>query len=263
MGSNASALRFAVDFGLRNPYSGAGQIQLFLMKVISTKLLAFSLLCGGVLSSCVYYANPVPDMPYRPHRHTQPVQAPIPDPVVQPAAALPAVPSAPAVPATPSVPATTDAWMTSHPAQAPLPSPAPAPKPAAKAPAPVASGTHITQAPLPAPAPKPVPTPTPAPKPEPTPAPVSAPPTPTPAPVPAATPAPAPAPAAPAASAAPKLISNDGPIPVATRVPGDPLRVYNPLDPSKKIKVIDKNGNPQPSGKKLKVPGTNFFFYVP
>ena len=50
---------------------------------------------------------------------------------------------------------------------------------------------------------------------------------------------------------------------MATRVEGDPLRVYNPLDPSKTIRVTDKNGNPQPSGKKLKVPGTNFLFYVP
>lgn len=223
------------------------------MKFISTDLLATSVLCGVVFASCVYPSNPVPDMPYRPRRHPQPVQAPIPDPVLQPVGNV----AAPAAPARPSVPATTDAWMTSRSVQAPLPAPAPkptfartpkpapapapapkhAPKPAPKATTPAVSGTHITQAPLPAPAPAPKPA--------------------------AAVPAPAPAPAAPAAAAAPKLISNNGPIPVATRVPGDPLRVYNPLDPSKKIKVIDRNGNPQPSGKKLKVPGTNFFFYVP
>lgn len=58
-------------------------------------------------------------------------------------------------------------------------------------------------------------------------------------------------------------ITNQGPIPVATRVEGDPTRVYNPLDPSKTIRVIDKNGNPHPSGKLLKVRGTNFQFYVP
>jgi len=222
------------------------------MKFISTDLLTTSVLCGVVFSSCVYPSNPVPDMPYRPRRHTQPVPAPIPDPVVQPVGVATVPPAEPVVP---SVPATTDAWMTSRSVQHPQPSPAPkpsfaqtpkpapapvpatAPKPAPKATHPAASSTHITQAPLPAPAPTPKPA--------------------------AAVPAPAPAPAAPAPAANPKLVSNNGAIPVATRVPGDPLRVYNPLDPSKKIKVIDKNGNPQPSGKKLKVPGTNFFFYVP
>jgi hypothetical protein len=58
-------------------------------------------------------------------------------------------------------------------------------------------------------------------------------------------------------------ITNTGPIPVATRVPGDPTRVYNPLNPSKTIRVVDKDGKPYPSGKKLKVRGTNFMFYVP
>ena len=58
-------------------------------------------------------------------------------------------------------------------------------------------------------------------------------------------------------------ITNTGPIPVATRVPGDPTRVYNPLNPSKTIRVVDKDGKPYPSGKKLKVRGTNFMFFVP
>ena len=61
----------------------------------------------------------------------------------------------------------------------------------------------------------------------------------------------------------PSKITNDGPIPVATRVEGDPTRVYNPLDPSKTIRIIDKNGNVFPSGKELKVRGTNYHFYVP
>ena len=52
-------------------------------------------------------------------------------------------------------------------------------------------------------------------------------------------------------------------IPYAKRVPGDPTRVYNPLNPSKTIRVVDKNGVPYPSGKELKVRGTNFHFYVP
>lgn len=47
------------------------------------------------------------------------------------------------------------------------------------------------------------------------------------------------------------------------RVPGDPTRVYNPLNPNKTIRVVDKDGKPFPSGKKLKVRGTNFMFYVP
>ena len=79
------------------------------------------------------------------------------------------------------------------------------------------------------------------------------------------------APATPAVVTAPEpakpvdmsQITNTGPIPVATRVPGDPTRVYNPLNPSKTIRVVDKNGNPYPSGKELKVRDTNFHFYVP
>ena len=62
----------------------------------------------------------------------------------------------------------------------------------------------------------------------------------------------------------PKLITNTGPIPVATRVEGDPIRVYNPLDPTKTIRIIDpKTGKVHPSGKVLKVKGTNFKFIVP
>lgn len=62
----------------------------------------------------------------------------------------------------------------------------------------------------------------------------------------------------------PKSITNQGPIPVATRVEGDPTRVYNPLDPSKTIRVIDpRTGQPYPSGHELKVRGTNYHFYVP
>lgn len=232
------------------------------MKFISANLLVASVLCGVVSPSCVYRSNPVPDMPYRPRRHTPPAQAPIPDPVVKPVQAA-AAPAAPAMLPAPAAPATTDAWMTSRTAPLPAPKPpvaqtpkpapalAPVPAPASKATPPATSGTHITQAPLPPPAT--------APAPKPVAAAVQAPAAPAAQPAPAAAPVSAAAPAA----ADPKLISNNGAIPVATRVPGDPLRVYNPLDPSKKIKVIDKSGNPQPSGKKLKVPGTNFFFYVP
>lgn len=75
-----------------------------------------------------------------------------------------------------------------------------------------------------------------------------------------------PAAAAAAASSAADLskITNDGPIPTAARVEGDPTRVWNPLDPSKKIRIINpKTNQPYPSGKKLKVRGTNYQFYVP
>lgn len=74
--------------------------------------------------------------------------------------------------------------------------------------------------------------------------------------------------APPAASPSPapdlKLITNDGPIPTAARVEGDPTRVWNPLDPSKTIRIINpKTNQPYPSGKKLKVRGTNYQFIVP
>lgn len=233
------------------------------MKTPFSNTSVIAILCGSVLSSCVYYSNPVPDIPYRPRRQAPQTQAALPTPT--PAPAAPALPTpAPAPAAAPAAavqhkaaPATTDAWLTERPKSTPLPpvthpavQPAahpttpPKPKPAPTPTSPIADSSHITQMPLPKPTPAPVAVSTP---------------TPAPAPTPTATPAPAPTPS----PAEPKLVSNDGPIPVATRVPGDPLRVYNPLDPSKKIKVIDKNGNPQPSGKKLKVPGTNFFFYVP
>ena len=52
-------------------------------------------------------------------------------------------------------------------------------------------------------------------------------------------------------------------IPTAKPVPGDPTRVYNPLDPTKKIRITDKEGNRYPSGKVMKVKGTNFKFLVP
>lgn len=203
-----------------------------------------ALAMSAALSSCVYYPHPVPEMPYSPRR----VVAATPTPAATPAPA----------PATP--------------APAALPAPQPAPTPWA------APAAHTEPDPFPAPmvvTPKPAPSPAPAPAKASTaitkPAPVKAP-----APVtkPAAAPAPIPAPApikeptkTPAqklmAGGDPSKITNDGPIPVATRVEGDPTRVYNPLDPSKTIRIIDKNGNVFPSGKELKVRGTNYHFYVP
>lgn len=183
----------------------------------STRYLLFLSLCGGMLSSCVYYTPTVPDMPYQGTAGrttypdtwvtTQPTgiqQAPIPDPVATQPIANPNAPldlTRPIVPGTQSL------------------TPAAAPRDAA------------------APQPRPVePQPTPAAKP-------------------AAQPANQPVDLS--------QITNTGPIPVASRVPGDPTRVYNPLNPSKTIRVVDKDGKPYPSGKKLKVRGTNFMFYVP
>lgn len=78
------------------------------------------------------------------------------------------------------------------------------------------------------------------------------------------------APAAPAAAsttpAAPKPTAQTEQLPIATRVEGDPTHVWNPLAPSKTIRIVDPNtGQPFPSGKKLKVRGRDgkvFYFIV-
>lgn len=190
----------------------------------SLRQLIYISLAGCALSSCVYYTPTVPDMPY------------------QGAAGRTTYP---------------DTWVTTQPAgiqQAPIPDPvtsqpiAPAnPNAPLDLTKPIVPGTvSLTPKKV-----SPVVTPTPVKKVEPKPAAV------TPAPVPAVTTP------APAKTVDMSQITNTGPIPVATRVPGDPTRVYNPLNPSKTIRVVDKNGNPYPSGKELKVRGTNFHFYVP
>ena len=228
---------------------------------------------GALMSSCVYYTPPVADMPYK--SNGQPTAYPntwVAQPPTTPAVAsnipAPALPVGTAVgaPRT-AAPAATIPAPT---APAPAVTPAPAPKPATPAPAPKATTPAPATKPLDLTKPAVTIAPEPA-KPIVTPAPVTPPPAPKPAVTPEPTPAPAPAAAAkPAASAStasagadPKSITNQGPIPVATRVEGDPTRVYNPLDPSKTIRVTDKTGKPYPSGKELKVRGTNFHFYVP
>ena len=182
-------------------------------------------LLGGMLSSCVYYTPTVPDMPYQgtAGRTTYP-----------------------------------DTWVTTQPTgiqQAPIPDPvASQPITPANPNAPLDLTKPIvpgTQSLTPAPTPKVATTQQKK----------------------AAEPALTPIVTKPAAAAQPtsaatqavdlSQITNTGPIPVATRVPGDPTRVYNPLNPSKTIRVVDKDGKPYPSGKKLKVRGTNFMFYVP
>ena len=204
------------------------------MKAKYLTALLTTVLSAG-LSSCVLESDPVPEMPYRPRRVAPKPQA--------------------------ETPVQTTTWETAPAPSnfisgAPSPAPAPIPDPVAVAtPKPVA-------APTPAPAPAPAPIPTPAPEPEVKPiTPLEVSPfvaEPTPAPAPTAAPAPS------AASTDLKSITNTGPIPTAARVEGDPTRVWNPLDPSKKIRIINpKTNQPYPSGKKLKVRGTNFQFYVP
>lgn len=191
----------------------------------STRQQLLMSLTACLLSSCVIYTPTVPDMPYQgtAGRTTYP-----------------------------------DTWMTTQPTgieQAPIPEPVasqPITTSAANAPLdltkPVAPGTMK----LTTPAPEPKVTPAPVKKAEPALEPI------------VSTASSTPKPAA-AASTATDLsqITNTGPIPVAMRVPGDPTRVYNPLNPNKTIRVVDKDGKPFPSGKKLKVRGTNFMFYVP
>lgn len=196
------------------------------MKKSSRRFLFLSL-TGCMLSSCVYVTQSVPDMPYEGTAGR--TQYP-------------------------------DTWVTTQPTginYAPIPDPVTTQSPAA-APSAANAPLDLTQPLTPvAPVPKPAAAPKPA------------------APAPAAKPVvkPATQPTAPVlqpmvSTAAQKpvdmsQITNTGPIPVATRVPGDPTRVYNPLNPSKTIRVVDKNGKPYPSGKELKVRGTNFHFYVP
>lgn len=205
---------------------------------------------GITLCSCVRVTPGVPDMPYNAARYANRDVQPAPAPVATPTAA-PATPAA-----TPAVQKPT------------TPAPAPAvQKPVKPAPAPVAdtkkpldltkpiAPKETTPAPAPVkvtePAPAPAPVTVTEPKPAPTPKGITTSDS-------GVTPPPAITPEAPK-----KITNKDGHIPTAMRVEGDPTRVYNPLDPSKTIRVIDKNGNPYPSGKELKVRGTDYHFYVP
>lgn len=196
---------------------------------------------GAALSSCVYYPNPVPEMPYTPRRTPVKRQAE-PERVVESVAEPRPTPVAAPKPTAPTM----SSWAaTSEPDPFPAPAtrtPLPAPTPAA-APKPSSAITQPTVAPAPRPAPVLTPPPLPAPAPLATPAPITD--------------------KKLLLATDPSKITNDGPIPVATRVEGDPTRVYNPLDPSKTIRIIDRNGNVFPSGKELKVRGTNYHFYVP
>lgn len=201
------------------------------MKANHLTALATTLAAGGALSSCVLQTDPVPEMPYRP----------------RPVVVTPAPQQEPA-------PQQTTTWET-------------APEPSSHITDTLAQRMPGSTAVEAKPAPDlPEPPPEPAPAAAPTPAPAEPPASLTPpeiTPFTPSTPATAPAPT-PAAATDLKKITNDGPIPTAARVEGDPTRVWNPLDPSKRLRIINpKTNQPYPSGKKLKVPGTNYQFYVP
>lgn len=249
---------FGVDKRAANAYS-VGNLTLLTMTSLTHKfVVCLTVIVTAGLTGCVLDTGSVPEMPYRP----RPVSPPQPVPAEEPAPQTTTWESAPAASSfiTPPAPAATTAQPASLSAAPPSPAPA---KTSAPAPAP-------TPAPTPIPAPAPIPAPTEvstqpsAPTAEPQPAeplptvinintPSATGNAPAPAPVPVSTP-----------STDLKQITNTGPIPTAARVEGDPTRVWNPLDPSKKIRIINpKTNQPYPSGKKLKVRGTNFQFYVP
>ncbi len=194
------------------------------MKAHSLSILA---LASCLTSSCIYFVDPVPEIPYYPGR-------PATTPNALTAARTEGAWFTTPPPATPTPPPALTAPRTELPPQS-LPAPREA-KPAATPP----KTDGVQKKPLdlskpPAVKPATPAKPAPAEKPEP----------------------------APDTPKAPALITNDGPIPVATPVPGDPTRVYNPINSKKTIRIVDKDGNIYPSGKELKVRGTNFHFYVP
>lgn len=203
---------------------------------------------GVGLGSCVGVQRVnLPDMPYRkPIQRTTlpPNTAPVTPPALPTAptgtgsgAAIPAPKVTPPPAPKPATPPTTTAPKPATPAQPKLPKPE-----QPKLPTPTVPTTPAVTPPAPS-----------------TPSithPTATPPAPTVSPNPPATPAPTPAPVK-------KITNEGGKIPVAVQVEGDPTRVYNPLDPSRKLRIIDKNGNRVSSGKKMKVPGTDFIFIVP
>lgn len=211
------------------------------MKAIHPITLATIAFTTG-LSSCILNTNPVPEMPYRPRRvvvRTQPQQE---EPTPEPTTTWETAPT-PSSHITETLAERMPTAVETKPVP-PLPEPPPEPKPAPEPEKPAAPALEPTPA-------KPI-----------TPLEIT-PPTPAPAPAPSAAPA-APALNSAASDADLKNITNTGPIPTAMPVDGDPTRVWNPLDPSKKIRIIDpKTNQPYPSGKKLKVRKTNFYFYVP
>ncbi len=205
--------------------------------------ICFTGIIAAGLNGCVLDVDSVPEMPYHP-RHTAPQQAPAEEPVQTTTWENSPEPSSFITPPAPAAAVNQPAPSPAAPATTPTKEPAPTtrsdsiPEPTTVAqPAPVTAAEPQPTAPLP------------------TVINLSTPPATSDAPT--STPAPAP-------STDLKQVTNTGPIPTAARVEGDPTRVWNPLDPSKKIRIINpKTNQPYPSGKKLKVRGTNFQFYVP
>lgn len=206
--------------------------------------------CAAALSSCVIQpAHVVPDVPHdamwRQRAKNSALAAQVNTPTLQtttPHTATPAPTTTAA--AQPAAVTPTPVAVTPKPVT-------PVTQPATK---PASSGTHITQAPVAKPTPKKE-----AAKPAPTP--VATPPKPTPT---VTTPAPTPAPAVTNKKDLSSITNENGVIPYAVRVPGDPTRVYNPLAPDLTIRTVDRNtGKPLPKDTVLKVNGTNFMFKVP
>lgn len=181
----------------------------------------------SLLNSCVYVDQMIPDMPYR----GKPAK-------VEPKTTVP--PVSPATPAS-VAPAPGAAHAT----------PSPAVTPPSVAPVPTKPSTHVTQ-PQP---PKPATT-----KPASSPKPVT-----TPKPTETAKPQNKPSllPDTPTHKPADESSTSTGTLPVAKEVPGDPTRVYNPYNPSRTIRILDKNGKRWPSGKRLKIKNQDKYFLVP
>ncbi|MBQ9095939.1 MAG: hypothetical protein IJY53_06350 [Akkermansia sp.] len=220
-------------------------------------------ICAAGLSSCIITPkNLVPDMPHNAMWRQRAQQEAMAARVHLPAAQQANTPLTPT--ATPVQPEPV--------AQSPIQPTAVTPKPVAVTPKPVTpvakpaakpAGTRITQAPATKPTvttPKPVAvTPTPV-----TPTPVAVTPQPVPT-TPAVTPTvPTPAPAITSKADLKRITNENGVIPYAKRVPGDPTRVYNPLAPDLTIRTVHPTtGKPLPKDTILKVSGTEFMFKVP
>ncbi len=196
------------------------------MKAISVTLAGTLILS---LASCSgHRGTTVPDMPYHPGA----TPAPTPAPVAAPSNGEPKTISDEQL-----LPPMSGITPTASPAPAPIPAPKPVSTPSY-------GSALIPSAPMPT-------TPTPAP----------AGPT-------VSSSGYAPLPQAPSAASytptytpAPQPTSST---PVATRVAGDPHRVYNPWNPNQRIRITDpKTGLPFPSGKTLGIPGSDKKFIVP
>lgn len=220
-------------------------------------------ICAAGLSSCIITPKDlVPDMPHNAMWRQRAQQEAMAARVHLPAAQQASTPLTPT--ATPIQPEPV--------AQAPIHPSAVTPKPVAVTPKPVTpaakpaakpTGTRITQAPAAKPTvtpPKPVAV---APKPV-TPTPVAVTPQPVPTTPTVAPTVPAPKPTITSKTDLKSITNENGVIPYAKRVPGDPTRVYNPLAPDLTIRTVDPTtGKPLPKNTILKVSGTEFKFKVP